>query len=458
MITISIYNINSIAYATNLNIISTISTNKARGQKKIQQQNKIKTFSCAAYNLKNFKNNNEGVLKKDFHTYNVLYYPQVASTNPTAPAPVLETQTSTTQTSNTAEADTVSVRELETRIKLLNLDNPPSGSHVVSHTSAGVETQTTVAVDPTQTSIDVTSEQKKALLNNSEEDKTSMIGDTAAISSYKESFPWFYDKSGNLINYNKNIGDISEAIEYLSIFLETKYVYKMDEVSTKYVIKILNEFKDHSLNNEGITVLEFYNIIAKEIASGKFKEDVLKKVITNSVENETLSQIKPHTKPLGEWGDMSALRAVNELYVKIKNLEINTIVSGANLTIHVVPAVVNVFSYGLILRTYMKLIYNRPYPTNIPSTELAAHKLLRNHNLAVFSLIGVPAIIMILRKSSLGLKDMVSIDISSGSSNAPNELEESENKIYKSAQRSGLFLILSNLNKTINQILPNWFK
>jgi len=40
------------------------------------------------------------------------------------------------------------------------------------------------------------------------------------------------------------------------------------------------------------------------------------------------------------------------------------------LTIHGLPAAVNAVSYGLVLKTYMKYVHNRPLPTGISLVEM----------------------------------------------------------------------------------------
>lgn len=47
--------------------------------------------------------------------------------------------------------------------------------------------------------------------------------------------------------------------------------------------------------------------------------------------------------------------------------------------------------------------------------------MLKHHNLAVFSLIGIPFIITCLNKSAIGLKDRVNLDLKTGWSNNPKE-------------------------------------
>jgi hypothetical protein len=98
------------------------------------------------------------------------------------------------------------------------------------------------------------------------------------------------------------------------------------------------------------------------------------------------------------------------------------------------------------MKGYMNNVYNRPLPNNLSQVQLKLQHKIRNRNLAVFSFLGAPLILICLRKTSIGLKDMTSIEILPNNSN--NNL--STNIINK----SGIFLMLSNLNNK----LPSWVK
>ena len=98
------------------------------------------------------------------------------------------------------------------------------------------------------------------------------------------------------------------------------------------------------------------------------------------------------------------------------------------------------------MRGYINNVYNRPFPANLNQTELKIQHKIRNRNLAIFSFLVAPLILICLRKTGLGLNDMSSIEILPNNSN--NNL--STNILTK----SGIFLMLSNLNNKI----PSWVK
>jgi len=100
----------------------------------------------------------------------------------------------------------------------------------------------------------------------------------------------------------------------------------------------------------------------------------------------------------------------------------------------------NLVGYGLIMKGYMSTVHNRAFPTNISPKELQALIKIRNRNLGLFSIFGAPLILICLRKTSLGLKDMTSI-----------EINPTENQISStiSQQSSGIFLMISKFIEKI---------
>lgn len=136
----------------------------------------------------------------------------------------------------------------------------------------------------------------------------------------------------------------------------------------------------------------------------------------------------------------------------MKNSQFSTKFNDVRVTVLAVPAIANIVSYSLIMMTYMNHVYNSRYPAHLDSVSLKAHKLLRNHNFAVFSFIGAPMIMMLLKKTSLGLKDVATITSSSETLN-PSGLTDDVN-----LNKTGFFLFLSNFNKKLSEICPKWVK
>ena len=139
---------------------------------------------------------------------------------------------------------------------------------------------------------------------------------------------------------------------------------------------------------------------------------------------------------------------VNDLAVKLKDLNIENIIGSIKITINPALLLFNVISYGLIIKTYVKTVHNQPYPSNLSGDILNAHKILRMHNFAMFSLLGAP-VICVLIKQILGnsFKNMFTIE-------SLGEAGVDASMPTVSAEHSAIFLILSKINKKI----PNWLK
>ena len=261
--------------------------------------------------------------------------------------------------------------------------------------------------------------------------------DVLDVSSLSESFPWLTDKEGNNIEFTTDI-DLFNGVKLVSQYLEKRYNEKsITDVKLTEILKPLFDKKE----GEDITVLDLYNHVSTLFNKGEFKETILQG-ITNEVNNETISDTMDSSKPLGQFGDIS----LNEVVIQIKDLKWNSLLDSAKITIHATPLAINVLGYGLIMRSYMKFVYNRDLPVNISNTQQKLQHKIRNRNLAIFSFLGAPLILICLRKTALGLKDMSSIEILPNNSN--NDL--STNNLNK----SGIFLMLSTLNNKI----PSWVK
>lgn len=70
------------------------------------------------------------------------------------------------------------------------------------------------------------------------------------------------------------------------------------------------------------------------------------------------------------------------------------------------------------MRSYLKLVHNKPFPANLPSDQLEIQRKLKNQNLAIFGFMGVaPLMLICLRGTALGFKDMASIGITPNNTN-----------------------------------------
>lgn len=115
------------------------------------------------------------------------------------------------------------------------------------------------------------------------------------------------------------------------------------------------------------------------------------------------------------------------------------------LTVHALPAVVNVVSYGLILKTYLNRVHNRPFDKGLSKSELNLQRITRKNQLAFFffCVLGAPLVMSLFRVSAVSFKDMFDLTIG-GDSQAANNNSNTVNSI----------IFLSYLNKKI----PSWLK
>jgi hypothetical protein len=86
-------------------------------------------------------------------------------------------------------------------------------------------------------------------------------------------------------------------------------------------------------------------------------------------------------------------------------------------------------SYGLLLKTYMKYIHNRPLDSGISAQQIVAQKELRRRQLGLFCIIGVPLTILILRTTFSALKDLFTLTIGESAVANPNSNSNSINSI-----------------------------
>ena len=119
------------------------------------------------------------------------------------------------------------------------------------------------------------------------------------------------------------------------------------------------------------------------------------------------------------------------------------------LTVHGAPVAANAVGYGLMLKSYMRYVHNRPWDVGLNSQKIEAQKILRNRQLGIFCILGAPLTMLILRSTAIPIKDMFSLTIGGGENSqvANNNLNENSNPFNS-------ILFLSYLNKKI----PRWLK
>ena len=99
----------------------------------------------------------------------------------------------------------------------------------------------------------------------------------------------------------------------------------------------------------------------------------------------------------------------------------------------------------------MKFVHNRPFEKNMDPTAIRLETNLRNRRLAIFYLLSLPAMLVLSNYTAVQIKDIVSIDVDiAGNDN--NNLENNN------LNKTGLFLILSNLSKKVPNRIKFFFK
>ena len=108
------------------------------------------------------------------------------------------------------------------------------------------------------------------------------------------------------------------------------------------------------------------------------------------------------------------------------------------LTVHALPTVVKAVSFGLIVKTYINRVHNRPFTIGLSKSELHFERISRRNQLAFFCVFGAPLVMYVLRGSAVSLKNMFDLTIG-GDSPAVNNNSNTVNSI----------IFLSYLNKKI---------
>lgn len=269
--------------------------------------------------------------------------------------------------------------------------------------------------------------------------KQDELNKPSETSTVSESFPWLIDKDGKFIDLNSEV-NLFEGINLISNFINIKY--NQSNISEVKLTEMLKPMLDKG----SITSYELFEHVSNLYKNNNLK-DLLEPISSNVTNNdERIADYKLNdiTKPLGEFGDIT----LNEVITQMKELKWDLFFNSAKLTIHAAPLVMNAVGYGLIMKGYMTTVYNRPFPDKITPQALKAAQKIRNRNLGLFSVFGAPFILICLRKTSVGLKDMTSIEIN------PIDSKLETPNVNNNLQSSSIFLILSKLKNKI----PNWLK
>jgi hypothetical protein len=172
-----------------------------------------------------------------------------------------------------------------------------------------------------------------------------------------------------------------------------------------------------------------------------------------STESETFSNtiINDHSKPFGEHGEVTLNQIGVALKSNLKDVNWDFVYDATQVTVHGLPLAIHAVSYGVILRSFMKHIHNRPMLPNLNPTQLADARLLRNKQLALFTLFGAPLTLLFLKFSAIGFKDVLTFSYSGGSG---AQIENNNSNMINTTTNSSFFILLNNFKKKI----PNWLK
>ena len=278
------------------------------------------------------------------------------------------------------------------------------------------------------------------------------------ISSYGESFPWFFDENGRSIDYTKKVS-LFDGVKLISNYISKRKNIDQDLISETKLTELLKPFE----SNPDLTVLELFNHF-----SSLYDKD--KEKIINVVKNFSLAstegpadptnvvlgaptigrEVDPLVtlKPFGTLGD----KTINEVAVFLRDLKWDVLLDKTQITLNAAPIAFNFVSFSLILRGYMKYVHNRPFEPGLP---VALQTKLRNRQLFSFLIIGAPLVLFSIRKSGLLFKDMVTIQTSLSS---PENLSVDNTHLKISPSEGGLFVLISKFSKKIPNSLKTIFR
>ena len=251
-------------------------------------------------------------------------------------------------------------------------------------------------------------------------------------------------ENGLLLGHTHPIS-MFDGVKIISRFLEERYDINPELISKTKLTEILELFEK---NGGQVTVEEIY-----EYLNDLYKKDPNFYTETLITETENLSEKlnsitedSNTSKPFGHYGEVTLNQigvVLKENLKHAKDINWELVYEKTKLTVHGAPVVANLVGYGLIIKSYMKYVHNRPMDVGITSQAFETQKILRNRQLGLFCIIGAPLAMLLLRSTAIPIKDMFTLTIG-GESQVANSNSNSINSI----------IFLSYLNKKI----PNWLK
>jgi len=231
-----------------------------------------------------------------------------------------------------------------------------------------------------------------------------------------------------------------DGVKIISRYLELRHKIDPETISETKLTEILEIFE----KSKGLVTAEdlFQHM------NNKFEENKEFYIEKLKIETKNLSEnlIREDSKPFGQYGEVTLNQiglSLKENLKHLKDIKWDVVYENTKLTVHAVPTVVSVVSYGLVLKTYINNVHNRPFERGLSKSELNIQRKSRQHQLAFFCVLGAPLVMSLLRTSAVAFKDMFDITIG-GNSQAANNNSNTVNSI----------IFLSYLNNKI----PSWLK
>ena len=250
----------------------------------------------------------------------------------------------------------------------------------------------------------------------------------------RECFPWLCDEEGHIEDYNKRV-TLFDGLKSVYKFIKIKYGVDGNNLPQSKISDYIAPFND---NEEGIRLIDLYNKITAVYNKDrdKFIKDFKNEL--SIPKDDELSISQNISRPLGDFTFMG-----NELANKLKDLKWEVIYGKAELSVNVLPLAAHTIGLGLILRSYVKYVHNRPFITK-DQISLARKRNIRNRHLFLFSVLGAPLILYILRRTGTLAGDVFSLKFDLSKPLDKGLVEPSDVNRSNNTSLFGIFTFLGN--------------
>lgn len=249
-------------------------------------------------------------------------------------------------------------------------------------------------------------------------DSTGDTSSNSPYSSYSEAFPWLCDEEGKPLDTGKPI-DLLKGVVYVTRYLELRYGVDMGKVSEYGIRDLLHPFFEGKV----VSTFSLFKHVSDLHKNNRFTDLVTS---TSTVKSET-DQVEtgegaaiaegvlaPGSKIpqyLGSYGE----HTLNETIHQALEAKWDFFYNSAKLSVNLVPTAANIVGYGLIVKTFVKHIHNRPYSAETladkTGKKLKRALFYRNQQLLAFTVLGAPLVLLLTKNSSIGLKNMLTLEL-----------------------------------------------